>query len=432
MRLSDLLRELIRPYYLRWVYFPLHPSRCPPYFRTCWAYPYVRLPAQTEMWKHPDCPLGVLFFPMNDWHGRFQRTQQLARALVRGGATVVYINPHLGREYENVPLLDPAPRLAKLEDNIFELHVRLPREPVFHHRTLESKEVRKLRSAVQSAVACLGIDTVVQVLSLPVWLDVAETLRSDAAWPLVYDCHDFLAGFRNIDTDIIDLEHRALNTADFVMFSSENLLEHHSAANSDLSRKSRLFRNAVDPELFTFQETRPGQVATYIGALDTWFDVAAVQEAALQNPQCRFLLAGRIDTPAIRDLRVLPNVEFLGEVPYSAVPSLLAASRIGLVPFVKEDLTRATNPIKVYEYFACGLPVASTSLPEVEAFGDQVYTGSSPTQYAVAVRRALEEDDRARRRRRRAIAEKETWDFRAAELRSIFEALISPELPQSC
>ena len=113
-------------------------------------------------------------------------------------------------------------------------------------------------------------------------------------------------------------------------------------------------------------------------------------------------------------------MEFTGEIPHSRIPELLREFRIALIPFRINPLTSMTNPIKMYEYFSCGLPVVSTPLPEAEAMGDLVYSGATPADFARQVTRALAEDDPSRRARRRAIAVRESWSERA---RNISEAL---------
>ena len=51
----------------------------------------------------------------------------------------------------------------------------------------------------------------------------------------------------------------------------------------------------------------------------------------------------------------MPNVEFLGEKPYAELTHYLYAFDVCLIPFKVVDLTRATNPVKVYEYLCAGL-----------------------------------------------------------------------------
>jgi glycosyltransferase involved in cell wall biosynthesis len=62
-----------------------------------------------------------------------------------------------------------------------------------------------------------------------------------------------------------------------------------------------------------------------------------------------------------------PNIELVGKKPYEQLPSLMAEASVGMIPFVINDLIKATNPIKLFEYLAAGLPVVSTPMPEVVA-----------------------------------------------------------------
>jgi glycosyltransferase involved in cell wall biosynthesis len=422
------LKESVRPYYLRWIYFPLRPQRRPQAFRDCWRYPFqklgesVRLPESTS--KLPD----LLFYPMTDWHARIQRTQHLARAFADMGFRSICINPHLGREFESTPLGDREHRLTELETNIFELHIRLPREPVFHDRLLSAGEEEIVADAIGRVLPKANAENsgwvtarAIQILSFPLWLGVARRFREKAGFPIVYDCHDLLSGFENIASGLIEAEADLLETADLVLFSSQGLMDRYRAV-----KRGMLVRNAVSAAQFP-AAALPGParplVAGYVGALDSWFDVEAMEQAAAHHPRCRFILAGRVEFEPIQRLKALPNVELTGEIPYSRVPELLAEFRIALIPFRVNPLTLMTNPIKLYEYFSCGLPVVSTPLPEAEAMGDLVYVGGSPGDFARQVGRALEEDDPERRARRRQIALRESWTARAQDIQAEFGAL---------
>jgi len=160
-----------------------------------------------------------------------------------------------------------------------------------------------------------------------------------------------------------------------------------------------------------------------VGALDSWLDIEAVRQAALAHPQCRFVLAGRVEYKPIRRLAALRNVELVGETPYHRVPELLAGFQVALIPFRITPLTLMTNPIKMYEYFSCGLPVVTTPLPEAQVMDDLVYLASTPADFARQVGHALAEDDPARRLRRREIALLESWDARARDISDEFESL---------
>jgi glycosyltransferase involved in cell wall biosynthesis len=408
------LKELLRPYYLRWVYFRAFPGARPAAFGNCWRYPFRALGEAGPPLLAPAAPglPDIVWYPMTDWHARMQRTQQMARALAAMGRRSVYLNPHLGREFESTPLGGRRPRVALLEPNVAELHVGLPLEPVFHHRMLGAGESRVLAVAVEALLGEMGTARAVQILSLPIWLDTALELRRRRGFPVVYDCHDLLSGFPNMAREIVDAEPRVFAEADRVVFSSQYLMDLHP----EVRDKAVLVRNGVDTRAFAGVHQKCGtnpKVAGYVGAIEEWFDVAGVREAALANPECRFILAGRVDYPPALSLKELPNVEMPGEVAGERVPELLGLFDIGIIPFIINSLTKATDPIKLYEYFACGLPVASSRLPEIEHHKDLVYTAD---RFADAVRQALAESDPERRERRREVARRSGWAERAREL----------------
>jgi glycosyltransferase involved in cell wall biosynthesis len=420
MPLADRWKELVRPYYLRWLYFPLFPSHKPQAFRDCWRFPFERLRAGQRL---PSSAAGLpdlIFYPMTDWHARTQRTRQLAHAFGRLGYRAIYLNLHLGREFPSSYLFDRRARLSQLEPNVFELHVRLPREPVFHHRLLRPEEEALLAATLRQLLPERR-GGAVQILSLPLWLGAAGALRDTAGFSIIYDCHDLLSGFTNIASPIVAAEAELLRTADLVLFSSEALRQVHGGR----VRASLLLRNGVDSEHFrAARAPAAGPLAAgYVGALQDWFDIDCLEQAARANPDCRFRLVGQVDYAPIRRLQFLRNVEFTGEAPYDRLPEMFAGFRAGLIPFRLNALTLATNPIKLYEYFSCGLPVVSTALPEVEAMGELAYVARTPEEFGLAVRRALREDDPARRQRRMEIAARENWMARATALAARLDAL---------
>jgi glycosyltransferase involved in cell wall biosynthesis len=419
---QEYLRELLRPYYLRWIYFRYRPNARPPHFAQCWRYPNAPL---GELASPAANRPGVVFYPMNDWHARFQRTQQLATALSRAGYRCLYLNPNLGRQFERLRYQSPQHRIGILGEDLYELHVRLPREPVFHHRRLTAAETAIVQEAVAAALDELRMSPVVQVVSFPLWFEAASALRRARSLPLVYDCHDLLQGFGNVDLELVAAEERQLPDADLVLFSSERLREHFAAREQMFAGRTLLLRNAVDFEQFSAapESEAPLSTAVYSGALADWFDTDAVRAAARATPECRISLIGSPETRQVRELASEPNVHLLGEVPYDRLPSLLGQSRVGLIPFKVNELTLATNPIKLYEYFSLGMPVVSSRLPEVEQFRDLVYIAADSAGFAGALHDALREDDPERRLRRKAVAREESWGARATLLSAEFQHL---------
>src|SRR5262249_52885783 len=263
-------------------------------------------------------------------------------------------------------LRDSSSKFGILGPRLAELHARLPLEPVYHQRLLSSAENERLADLIAS-IAPAGKQSV-QVLSFPTWLESALLLRKRLGWPIIYDCHDLIGGFRNVAPELVDEEKRVLEEADFVFFSSQKLFELGMAEDRSILNKSIILRNATTP--IPMARRKKGGIIGYIGSLDDWFDIDAIRSCAKRFPDRKIQLIGRGEYEPIRVLRHCPNVEFTGEVEFEKLPEYMAEFDVGLIPFQVTPLTLATNPIKLYEYFSLGMPVVSSRLPEVEAFKD--------------------------------------------------------------
>jgi len=414
------LREAIRPFYLRFVYFPLRPSSRPPEFTRCWQVPHEfegHAPSLQIPPPHPSLP-DVLLLPMTDWHHRIQRTQRLAIALARLGRRCFLLNPHLGREYTAAPWRRRPPALAQLDERLFEIHAPLRTEPVFHHRLLTTGESRAVADALHWALQRAGAQRLDIVCALPTWQECALDLRERWKALLAYDCHDWLAGFRNLAPAIVAAEPESLQAADLAIFSASSLMAEFRQALPALENRSFLLRNGV-PDWPPAPASRPSApVAGYLGALEDWFWTEAVAEAARALPGVRFLLAGHAAPSVRRALSGLSNVEFPGEIPPEETPAMLAQFRVGLIPF-QGPLGPYTDPLKIYEYFHHGLPVVTSPLAELDRFGALVRQASSAAGFAQAVREALEEDDPSLEEARRAEARAATWRRRAEQLNQL-------------
>jgi glycosyltransferase involved in cell wall biosynthesis len=435
-RIADLLAsEFLRPYSTRWLYFGLLGRPRPAYLTDCWRYPWSPFPsaAARSLFARPPRGPDLLFLPMTDWHARTQRTQHLALALAAAGHRCFYLNPHLGFEFPGVCGLHRGHRISVLAPQLFELHLRLPREPVIHHRLPTLRENKILADGLRHVAQVSKDVGLVQVVSLPFWLDVSLALREAFGCPIVYDCHDFLGGFSRVARQVVERELELFRHCNLALFSSQPLMDAKLEQLPWLRGKSLLIRNAAGAGDCASAEERP-QAATgphpskrigYAGALDHWFDVAAVSEAARRRPEWEFVLIGRVEDPAVLQLGELPNVKLLGEVPYSELRVHLAGFDVALIPFVRNELTVAANPIKLYEYFGYGLPVVSSNLPEVRMFGDLVYISRDARDFAEKVEAAAAERDPSARRRRIAVASHETWTARALALQAAFARLMA-------
>ena len=427
----EILKDYLRPYYLKWLYFRIWPERRANYLAECWNKPHFPLPAKiptepNELLTHDRHGPDLLFLPMSDWHSRIQRSQHLAMGFGSLGTRCYYLNPHLGREFPQPYSRWNDARAGLVAPQVLEIHAHLPREPVYHHRMLTPRETGRLLNAVSRLVKSGAAGKVIQFVSFPLWAPLAERLKREFGFPVVYDCHDLLSGFRDISSEIVAAEPALFENADLVCFSSQRLLTEAVRDHPIVREKSLVVRNAVNPDDYSGvapRERSGTPTIGYAGSLNFWFDAEAIRKAALRHPEWHFSLVGRVESESLRQLASLPNVILEGEVPYSELPRRMAAFDVAVIPFLKMPLTLATNPLKLYEYLCLGIPIVSTRLPETEPFDGLVYLSENADDFVRLLEVAVAHDDPSLPARRKVAAESNSWRARCEQLSRRFESL---------
>ncbi|WP_447096537.1 glycosyltransferase [Pseudomonas sp. CF10PS3] len=352
-----------------------------------------------------------------DWDFRHQRPQQLALALVATGRRVIYVSTslidasHAGFELE---ALDQ-------EHRLFQVHLFTRGAPLIYAAAPSTAQVQQLCSSIGEVLLWAGCARVISLVQHPFWCDVAAELPDSR---LIYDCMDHHQGFGDNAADILLLEQRLVRDADIRLFTSDWLAQQWPV---QANRPSAVLRNAADFSQFSsvpasiYRDRLQRSVIGYYGAIADWFDHALVVQIAKAFPQHVVLLIGA-DTVGVRArLRGCPNVEFIGEVPYTELPYYLHGFDLCIVPFKVTPLTLATNPVKVYEYLSAGKPVVTVDLPEMQQFGEQVQVARDTPGFIAAIAQALVPSTIEQIAQRQAFAAQQTWAHRADTLITLAE-----------
>ena len=251
---------------------------------------------------------------------------------------------------------------------------------------------------------------------------------------LVYRVADRNAAFPKSTPASRALERELARRADLTVFTAEPL---RSYVHELGARRCAYLPNGVSLEHFDRgSRTRPPEyegirrpIALYVGSLDFWFDAGLLRRTARRLRDVSFVLIGP-EAAAVRALAAEPNVHWLGPRSYEEVPPYLHHADVGLIPFdVRRhpELVHAVNPLKLYEYLACGIPVVAVQWQALRQLGSPARLCATADDFADAVRRSLQEvPDRGQLRQ---FAARHDWRIQAGRL---LEMLGLPESPFAC
>jgi polysaccharide pyruvyl transferase CsaB len=364
-------------------------------------------------------PYDIVCFPGIEWNFRWMRAQQLLSQFADRGHRVFFVSA------EKV-----APHLTTrlLRANVWEVQLAAP-TPLDVYSGVMSEEHRRATVASLTALAHDFDVRAVTMLHLATWTPAAFDLRTNLGWPVVYDCMDDWSGFGWMPDAMLDRERELVQKADVVVVTAQKLWDKWSALNPH----TVLARNAADIAHFQNPDKSRAEidlptsqpVVGFFGAIDSWFDVDLVRDAALARPKYFFALLGAVYDAPVGRLGGLSNVRLYGPQPYSALPAWLERFDTCVIPFKINQVTEATDPVKFYEYLAQAKPVVATRLPELERYRELLYLASSD-EFVRALDTAVAERDPALRERRVAAANQNTWAARYEVIDAAIEPAIAP------
>jgi glycosyltransferase involved in cell wall biosynthesis len=338
----------------------------------------------------------VILLPMVDWGWMVQRPQQLARALAARGCLVFYVTGQMRT--------DRVDGFAEAGEGVYLCaHWRLL-------RAIARPIVIALNVAHLAALSHFRHPFVVYDV-----LDDLDVTVADGVSPQKLATHTQL-----------------LAAAGMVTVTSRRLLEDARRVRPD----ALLVPNAGDPAHFAPEASRsvPGDLAEivmtgrpitgYYGALAAWFDYELLAAVAERLPHWWFVLIGPDYDGTAARLPARPNVRWLGLKDYAELPAYLQRFDVAMIPFVINDITRATSPVKLFEYIAGDRPIVTTPIEEAFNYAS-VQIADGAEAFAAALETAYAgRTDGAARRVRMAERDANTW---AARARAILDGVATRE-----
>ena len=346
--------------------------------------------------RHPEARGVVIFPPTIGWNiSLFQRPHQLARSFAKKGYLVFFCTEAPIDDLEGFREVNHLLYLANCPPAVFDLLKR----PIIFTLPYNREYLFQLRQPI----------VVYEVI------DDLDVFPGDKAQ--LQKNHDIL-----------------LKEADVVLVTADRLMEQVKPIRSD----ALLCPNAVELDHFSqatesVSTSTPSDLASilkteqpvigYYGALARWFDYDLVREAAQRHVDWNFVLIGpnHDHTLVTSNLLALPNIHWLGPREYSQLPDYLRYFTVATIPFLVNNITLATSPIKLFEYMAAGKPIVTSDLPECRKYPG-IFIAHNPKEYVDHLEHALTlTQDTAYIKQLYQTAQENTWEARVSQITSALE-----------
>ena len=130
------------------------------------------------------------------------------------------------------------------------------------------------------------------------------------------------------------------------------------------------YRSNEVPEKLKDIVSKGNPIIGYFGALAKWFDYELLKKVAKERPNYEIVLIGFLYDNSFKDSKIdeLENVHYLGIVDYKELNQYSQYFTISTIPFLLNDITESTSPVKLFEYMAMGHPIVTTDMRECRKY----------------------------------------------------------------
>ena len=290
----------------------------------------------------------------------FQRPQHIANNLAKNNSLVLY---------EVTTMTDRVKTIKKLSNNLYLVN---------YNNIL-------LNRIVMQELAKSQKPKYVQLYSTD-WKLSVENIKNYIAkgfkfiYEYIDDISPELAGTKNLPQNIIDKYEFAMSNDEVIVVTTADLLkkdvvEHRGEKNLVVSS------NGVDYDFFqSFDEDyefedefkeileKGKPIVCYYGALAKWFDYELIKKIGETDKYSVVLFGIKYDESFDENLKDEKNIYFLGARDYKVLKNYARKCDILTIPFKINNITRATSPVKVFEYMALNKPIVTTDMNECRKY----------------------------------------------------------------
>ena len=195
------------------------------------------------------------------------------------------------------------------------------------------------------------------------------------------DLNPILAGTQELPKNVKDIHNYVIANQDVLVVTSADLLYEDMVKKRGSSNNIILSSNGVDIDHFSkftnmkiekMEQLKQNyeMIIGYYGALASWIDYELIKKLANHYKNIAFVFIGiKYDNSlSLSKIEDIENIKFMGKVEYNILPEYAKYFDIAWIPFIINEITLATNPIKVFEYMALKKYIITSALPECKKY----------------------------------------------------------------
>lgn len=358
--------------------------------------------------KNKNTKADIIILGVIDYEFRHQRPQHFAERFSANGHRVFYVNANFSQNTN----------YKQLNSDLLEVTFANRKNSTIYSADW-SDQTSEMVENVRDFVDSWCIRDAIVIVDYPNWIYVAEYLRNFYGFRMITDYMDDFTGFLNPAENLVRENcFKLLDNCDGVVASSQFLCDIATKYKDNVA----IIRNGTEYAYFhqAFEKaksTTGRKVIGYYGAIAEWFNIDVIKRCAQRFVDCDIILVGNV-TANRSELERYPNIQLIGEVPYTGLLEWLKRFDVCLIPFdTSTDLIKATNPVKFYEYLSAGKKVVATGIPELLPYKDQyVYLENDPDAFCDKVELCLSGNDTlADAVECFKFAQENDWDMRAEQ-----------------
>lgn len=159
----------------------------------------------------------------------------------------------------------------------------------------------------------------------------------------------------------------------------------------------------------------------FYGSFAPWINYEYLLKLAERRPQYEIVLIGYDYEDgkgefAKSGIKKFSNVHVINSQPYENLKFFSYFFDVGLVPFKDNELSDTVNPVKMFEYFAQGIPTVTSGLIEAKKYAVNLCAENAEDFLEKVDKAVFLKKDPAFREQLREEASRNTWDVRGSQV----------------